>query len=210
MFVMLVTNPEKSKVLKAATLPLVSTISRASPLSVSIAIPNGNHFSEGERDIHDDASTTATSFRSTLDVGDDDNTNPPTDAEEEGGGDEDEQVFNEEFDDGGDLMPDDWTFPGFIAFALLGPIVPPPMIPYRSELLMTVLPAQDSGDSRAALRRAERESKRKANVLERRVTAPDTQVLEHQISTSAILPSQPSSVSMQQKLCSQELLNQRC
>jgi hypothetical protein len=45
MFVMLVTNPEKSKALKAATLPLVSTTSRASPLGVSIAIPNGDHFS---------------------------------------------------------------------------------------------------------------------------------------------------------------------
>ncbi len=120
----------------------------------------------------------STTNRSTHDAGnDEDNTNPPTDAEEEGGGNEDKLVFNEEFDDGGDLMPDDWTFPGFIAFALLGPIVPPPMIPYRSELLMTVLPAQDSGDSRAALHRGERESKRKANVLESRVTAPDVHLV---------------------------------
>jgi hypothetical protein len=39
MFVMLVTNPEKSKVLKAATLPLVSTTSRASPLGVCPSSP---------------------------------------------------------------------------------------------------------------------------------------------------------------------------
>jgi hypothetical protein len=122
--------------MKPAMLPVVSTTSLATPVGVSIAILNGDHF----RGIHNDASTTATSFisatttnmsttnRSTLDAGDDNNTNPPTDAEEEVGGNEDKLAFNKQFDDGGDLMPDDWTFPGFIAFALLGPIVPPPMI----------------------------------------------------------------------------------
>jgi hypothetical protein len=38
----------------------------------------------------------------------------------------------EEIDDGGDAMPDEWYFPGFIAFALLGRIVPPAMVPCRS------------------------------------------------------------------------------
>ena len=208
MFVMLVTNPEKSKALKKATLPVVSTTTLASPVGVLVAIPNGDHFSGGERENHDDASTTATSLisattnmstnNSTFDADDANNTNTPTNAEEEGDGNEEDAVFDEEFDDGGDLMPDDWTFPGFIAFALLGPIVPPPMIPYRSELLMTVLPAQDSGDGRAALRKAERESKRKANVIKSKVTAPDVLVLERQVST--IPPNQQSSVSMQQKI----------
>lgn len=38
------------------------------------------------------------------------------------------------------VMPDSWIFTGFIIFALLGPIVPSNMIPYRSELLMTAPP----------------------------------------------------------------------
>ena len=132
MFVMLVTNPERSKALKTTTLPQVvsTTTTCASPVGVSIAIPNGDRFSR-EGGIHDDASTTATSLISaTTNVSTTHSTfDPRTDAEEVGGGEEDELMFNEEFDDGGDLMPDDWTFPGFIAFALLGPIVPPPMIP---------------------------------------------------------------------------------
>ena len=37
-------------------------------------------------------------------------------------------------DDVGNLMPVDWSFPGFITFALLGPIVPSGLVPYRSEL----------------------------------------------------------------------------
>ncbi len=203
-------NPEKSKALKAAARPaVVLTITRASPVGVSIAIPNGDHFS-GEQGIHDDASTTATSLisattnmstnTSTFDAGHDNYTNTPTNVEEKGdGGNKEEGVFDEEFDNGGDLMPDDWTFPGYIAFALLGPIVPPPVIPYRSELLMTVLPAQASGDGRASLRRAERENKRKANdVIESKITAPGVVVPEHQGIT--IPPNQQSSVSLQQKI----------
>jgi hypothetical protein len=45
-------------------------------------------------------------------------------------GDEDDDEA-EEIDDGGDAMPDEWYFPGYIALALLGPIVPPAMVPYR-------------------------------------------------------------------------------
>jgi hypothetical protein len=98
-------------------------------------------------------------------------------------------------------MPNDWTFPGFIAFALLGHIVSPPMIPYRSKLLMStaMLPAQASGDGRASLRRAERENKWKANdVIKSKITAPLVVVLEDQGIT--IPPKQQSSVSMQQKI----------
>lgn len=202
MFVMLVTNPERNKAMKTTTLPAVvsTTTTRASPVGVSIAIPDGDRLSR-EGGIHDDASTTATSLISaTTNVSTTHSTfDPPIDAEEEGGGEEDELTFNddEEFDDGGDLMPDDWTFPGFIAFALLGPIVPPPMIPYRSELLMTVLPSQDSGDSRAALRLAERDSKRKATVIESKGTVPDVLGVQEPRQVSTILP---DATSMQQKI----------
>ena len=131
MFVMLLTNPEKSTALKAAAQPpVVLTTTSGTPVGLSIAIPNGDRFvSSGEGEIHDDAYTTGTSLisgtlanmsatHSTIDAGDDDNTNTQIDAEEEGGGDED-VVFDEEFDDGDDLMPDDWTFPGFIALIFL-------------------------------------------------------------------------------------------
>jgi hypothetical protein len=37
-------------------------------------------------------------------------------------------------------MPDSWIFPGFIIFALLRPIVPPELLQYRVELLMTSTP----------------------------------------------------------------------
>jgi hypothetical protein len=45
-------------------------------------------------------------------------------------------------------MPDSWIFTGFIIFALLGPIVPSVMFPYRSELLMTAPPDNCLGISR--------------------------------------------------------------
>jgi hypothetical protein len=58
-----------------------------------------------------------------------------------------------DIDDGGDLIPIDWRFPGFISFALHGPIVPNVMIPHRSELLMASLPSgNDTNNGRAALR----------------------------------------------------------
>ena len=63
---------------------------------------------------------------------------------------------------------------------------------------MTVLPAQDSGEFRAVLRRMERDGKQKATVIESKVSAPDVLVRQHQVSTN--LPDeQSSSVSMQQK-----------
>jgi hypothetical protein len=43
-------------------------------------------------------------------------------------GDEDDDEV-EEIDNGGDAKPDEWYFPGHIAFALFGPIVPPAMVP---------------------------------------------------------------------------------
>ena len=150
-----------------------STITRASPVGVSIAIPNGDHFS-GKRGLYDDASSTVTclisiatnvsSKISTFDAGNDNNTtNTPihqSNVKEEGDGNEEEGVFDKEFDVGGDLMPDYWTFPGFIVFALLaGPIVLQSIIPYCSKLLMTVLPAQAAGDGRASLCTAKRENK---------------------------------------------------
>ena len=43
-------------------------------------------------------------------------------------------------------MPNDWTFPGFFVFALMGPIVPHEMLlAYRLELLMTTPPQQAHG-----------------------------------------------------------------
>jgi hypothetical protein len=71
------------------------------------------------------------------------------------------------------------------------------MIPYRSELLMTVLPSQDSGDSRAALRLAERDSKRKATVIESKGTVPDVLGVQEPRQVSTILP---DATSMQQKI----------
>jgi hypothetical protein len=56
----------------------------------------------------------------------------------------------------GDKMPEDWTFPGFISFALLGPIVPPCMLPYRSEIMMPTLPPTIPGNTtngRAVMRK---------------------------------------------------------
>ena len=55
-----------------------------------------------------------------------------------------------------------WSFPVFIAFAMLGPIVPPAMVPYRTELFMTKLPPVPAGDTsngRAAMRRMEKDMK---------------------------------------------------
>ncbi|KAI2492337.1 hypothetical protein MHU86_22204 [Fragilaria crotonensis] len=62
-------------------------------------------------------------------------------------------------------MPDSWVFPGFIIFALLGPIVPPAMTNYRLELLMTSTP--DTGDSAgldADARRKRRKTKGRATL----------------------------------------------
>jgi hypothetical protein len=50
-------------------------------------------------------------------------------------GDEDDDEA-EEIDDGGDTMPDEWYFPGYIAFALLGPKVPSAMVLYRPDLFL--------------------------------------------------------------------------
>jgi hypothetical protein len=46
------------------------------------------------------------------------------------------------------VLPDSWIFAGFIIFALLGPIVPSAMLPYRSELLMTASPNNCHGSTR--------------------------------------------------------------
>jgi hypothetical protein len=60
----------------------------------------------------------------------------------------------------GNSMPIHWSFPGFIAFALLGPIAPSGMVPYRSELLIASLPSgNDTSNGRAALRKTARSSK---------------------------------------------------
>jgi hypothetical protein len=72
-------------------------------------------------------------------------------------------------DDVGDLMPVDWSFLGFNTFALLGPIVPSCLVPYRSEMLMASLPSgNDTSNGRAALRKNARRSKQKQTD----VTAP--------------------------------------
>ncbi|KAI2492143.1 hypothetical protein MHU86_22408 [Fragilaria crotonensis] len=59
-------------------------------------------------------------------------------------------------------MPADWTFPGFISFVLLGPIVTPCLLPYRSEIMMPTLPSATHGDTtngRAAMRKEKLVSK---------------------------------------------------
>ena len=59
-------------------------------------------------------------------------------------------------DQDGDKMPADWTFPGFISFVLLGPIVPPCLLAYRSEIIMPTLPPTTPGNTsngRAAMRK---------------------------------------------------------
>lgn len=62
-----------------------------------------------------------------------------------------EKIDTEEddIDDNGssDLKPDDLTYPGFIVFALLGPIVPVAMISYHTELFMTRLPPVTFGET---------------------------------------------------------------
>ena len=69
-------------------------------------------------------------------------------------------------------MPDAWMFPGFIIFALLGPIVPPEMTNYRLELLMTSTPdttvgAELDADGRQKRRKTKgRASTRNAVTLE--------------------------------------------
>ncbi len=69
----------------------------------------------------------------------------------------------EEIDNGGDVMPDEWYFPCYIAFALLGPIVPPAIVQHRSELFMTGQPPTalgDTSDGCAALWRMEKGKKK--------------------------------------------------
>jgi hypothetical protein len=100
-------------------------------------------------------------------------------------------------DDGsGDLMPDDWTYPGFIAFALLGPIVPPAMVPYRTELFMTGLPPVALGDTsngRAEMRRMDK-SKKRADATRMKTSGQITKA------ASEVLVKQEESVSLQQKI----------
>lgn len=108
-------------------------------------------------------------------------------------------------DSEGDNMPVDWTFPGFIAFALLGPIVHPCLLPYRSEIVMPTLPPTVPGDTtngRAAMRREKLVSKSLSTTKKSRVAAAS--------------PSKASAeVSLQQKIMvagiaqSQMLMEQR-
>jgi hypothetical protein len=77
-------------------------------------------------------------------------------------------------DSEGDNMPLDWTFPGFIAFALLGPIVHTCLLPYRSEIVMPTLPRTVPGDTtngRAAMQSEKLVSKSLSTKKSRVVTA---------------------------------------
>jgi hypothetical protein len=47
----------------------------------------------------------------------------------------------------GDSMPQDWTFPGFISFAFLGPMIPCCLLPYTSEIMMPALPTNEPGNT---------------------------------------------------------------
>jgi hypothetical protein len=51
----------------------------------------------------------------------------PSEAEENNDEDPSAECDNNPIED---MMPDSWTFPGFITFALLGPIVPNGMMQY--------------------------------------------------------------------------------
>lgn len=140
MYVSLVTNITKP--------PLVDTLSSASQIITSTAIPASvrvpRYDDTTAGTLDDDAGSFVTC---TADKNEEDADNNPAD-----------------IDDGGDLMPVDWCFPGFIAFALLGPIVPSGMVPYRSDLLMVSLPSgNDTNYGRAALRKNARSSKQKQN-----------------------------------------------
>jgi hypothetical protein len=101
----------------------------------------------------EEGSTTDNSITNNTTGTDDDDEDPAVEQDEE---------IDDDDDDGGDFMPDDWSFPGFIAFAMLGPIVPPAMVPYRTELFMTKLqpiPVGDTSNGRAAMRRMEKDIK---------------------------------------------------
>jgi len=130
----------------------------------------------------DGASATSGSFRSC---------NPNSTASKDAGQSEldssrsAEPPLEVQVDDGvvGDSMPQDWIFPGFISFALLGPIVPPSLLPYRSEIMMPSLPTIEPGNTahgRAALR------KEKA--------------LKSKVGVAAIPPPKSKAVTLQQKL----------
>ena len=126
------------------------------------AIEPGNNNNDTADAINDDdvasvatAGTTGTVGGGSLN-GDDENAGEQEKEIDDDGGEE------EIDDDGGDFMPDDWMFPGFIAFAMLGPIVPPVMAPYRTEIFMTKLPpiaVGDTSNGRAAVRRMEKNKK---------------------------------------------------
>ena len=97
-------------------------------------------------------------------------------------------------DQEGDKMPADWTFPGFISFVLLGPIVPPCLLPYRSEIMMPTLPSATPGDTtngRAAMRKEKLVSKsyKKSGVATCPSRAPAVS-LQQQIMVAGIAQSQ--------------------
>ena len=104
------------------------------------------------------------------------------------------QVTVDDDQEGEDKMPQDWTFPGFISFVILGPIVPSCLFPYRSEIMMpTLLPTirGDTSNGRAAMRNERVLSKScKKGVV-------------------ATSPSKAPAVSLQQKTCLQGLLTRK-
>lgn len=83
--------------------------------------------------------------------------------DDDDGGDNPSSVGGGEDDPIEEMMPDSWTFPGFITFAcLLGPIVPNGMIQHRSELLMSSPPAPTTtGILSTNGRNAQRKTQRK-------------------------------------------------
>ena len=97
----------------------------------------------------------------------------------------------------GDLMPKDWTYPGFIVFALLGPIVTPAMVPYRTELFTTGLPPVALGDTsngRAEMRRMDK-SKKGAEATRVKTSGQITKA-----ASEVLASKQVESVSLQQKI----------
>jgi hypothetical protein len=112
-----------------------------------LLLPSGNKKSCGGQDTIADNKATATNECIT-------SNDPPVN--------ENEQEALE------DLMPETWSFPGFITFALLGPIVPECMLEYRSELLMTAPPQNipgNTGNGRAAMRKNSRAVATAAKVI---------------------------------------------
>ena len=138
MYASLVTNNTKSPLEEALSLASQNNISPAIPASVPC------YDDATDRALDEDACSFLSCSTSLVM---DKDTFTPADQNEDG-----DDIHPVNIDDDGELMPVDWSFPGFITFALLGPIIPSGMVLYCSELLMASLPSgNDTSNGRATL-----------------------------------------------------------